>query len=106
MFHLFTTWSVGVMNGLWHDQSGLPTGYKYGTMAIASGISIMNSVGNLKLPVTHPGPTITGICLIPFVVGSIFCTGNYFGKSAAHLIKDGSAKLMGDYEIKAKPKSK
>jgi hypothetical protein len=78
---LFSTWTVGALNGYKLKEDGLPNSIKYGTMALTSGINIVKGLGNLKTPIINPGLSILGLgVMIPFFVGTTFCVGNYVGK--------------------------
>ncbi len=74
------------MNGYTQKENGLPTGYTYGTIGVASIIQFGHSLANLnKMPKTvTPVQVVAGFALIPFAVGTFFCLGNYMGKSARH----------------------
>ncbi len=89
MLHYYTTWLIGGMNGYTQKENGLPTGYKYGAIGVASIIQCGRSLARLdKLPKPiTPGLVVAGFGLIPFAVGTFFCLGNYMGKSARH-VKD------------------
>ncbi len=90
MLHYYTTWLIGSMNGYTQKENGLPTGYKYGTIGVASIIQCGRSLGNLhKLPKpVTPGQVVAGFALIPFAIGTFFCLGNYMGKSARHALSN------------------
>lgn len=82
---LFSTWSVGALNGYKLKEDGLPNSIKYGTMALASGIHIVKGLGNLKTPIINPGISLFGLgVIVPFMVGTTFCVGNYVGKGVRY----------------------
>ncbi len=81
MIHYYTTWAVGAMNGYTKPENGLPTGYKYGTIAVASGWQCIRSLSKLPKDLSA-SLFLAGLVAIPIAVGSIFCLGNYMGKSS------------------------
>jgi hypothetical protein len=82
---LFSTWFVGTLNGYKLKEDGLPNSIKYGTMALATGIHIAKGFGNLKIPIINAGASILGIgVIIPIMVGTTFCVGNYVGKGVRY----------------------
>ena len=86
---LFSTWAVGALSGYSLKDNDLPTGYKYGTMALTTGIHIVKSLANVDLQPyrTRPGSLVMGLFVgIPLMVGSTFCVGDFFGKSARHVV--------------------
>lgn len=82
---LFSTWTVGALNGYKLKEDGLPNSIKYGTMALASGVNIVKGFANLKTPITNPGISLLGLgVMMPFIVGTTFCIGNYVGKGVRY----------------------
>jgi hypothetical protein len=117
----FSTWAVGLMNGIItpHKDAttaatataqGLPTGFKYGTIGLVSGVGMANAIGNLTS--AHlPLPRIQALGIfagIPLLVGSVFCTGHFVGKSVRYSLTDigkqiyESVKSIENIEIKPK----
>lgn len=81
-----STWLVGFMNGC--NDNGIPNYIKYGTMTLTatinSGVSYTsNPNANSHLPpVVRIGSIALGSSL---VAGSIFCFGNFVGKSVNYI---------------------
>jgi hypothetical protein len=91
MFHYGTTWAIGAINGYMLPEHGLPTGYKYGTIALASGIQLVKAIGSDAfkdlLPRRAASTLLTVVLGLPFFVGAVFCTGSYMGKSTRYCIE-------------------
>jgi hypothetical protein len=88
MIYLGTAWATGAMHGYTLKEQGLPTTYKYATLSLvtvmqmARTLGAEKSIGQLR---SHPASTIAGIFVgIPIFVGTVFCTGHFFGKSVRH----------------------
>lgn len=80
---LFSTWSIGILNGYTLKENGLPNSIKYGTMVLASGIHIVKDLGNFTKPI--PKTTMVGVFVaIPIMIGATFCVGNYLGKGVRY----------------------
>lgn len=81
-----STWAVGIINGYQHKENRLPASYKYGIISLASGLNIIKALGRQSIPIANPNSLLIGLFVgIPFIAGSMFCTGNMLGKSIRHL---------------------
>ena len=83
---LFSTWSTGLLNGVSLPEKGLPASYKYGMMGLTSGLCMMNAIGRMNVEQTrymsrYLAGTVVGI---PIMVGAVFCTGHFLGKSTRY----------------------
>ncbi len=89
MFHIATVWTMGGINGYMLPENGLPTGYKYGALAIASGIQYIKAIGSDAFKELIPRRAVSGVLTtmfgVPIVMGAVFCTGSFLGKSVRHL---------------------
>ena len=93
---LFSTWTVGALNGYKLKEDGLPNSIKYGTMALSTGVHIVKGFSNLKTPIVNPGANLFGLFVaIPVMIGATFCVGNYVGKGVRYVedSRSGSLKL-------------
>ncbi len=90
MFHQIATWSVGAMNGFLVPDGGLPASYKWGAIALASGMHMTKIVGSLELPLRTPPKSIGASLLIaPVWMGALFCSGSFVGKSGRAVLDRG-----------------
>ncbi len=77
----FTTWATGILNGYTLEKGGLPTGIKYTTLGISSGIGIIKVLSGLPNPIPRSTPISAIFWMPPLLAGSTFCVGNQLGKA-------------------------
>lgn len=88
MLYLGTAWATGAMHGYTLKEQGLPTTYTYATLSLVTVMQMARSLGaetSITQMKVFPASTIAGIFVgIPLFVGTVFCTGHFFGKSVRH----------------------
>ena len=77
MATVFTTWGVGALQGFTHKENVVPTSVKYTTMSVATGLSLIKAIPQVKKPIDLGGALIA----IPLLIGSVFCLGTQMGKA-------------------------
>jgi hypothetical protein len=86
---LFSTWSVGVLNGCKPEsiKEDFPRSIAYSSIAVTSLLHMTTAIGKLERP--HLSGRFAGLfVVIPAMVGSIFCVGHQTGKAIRFLTKE------------------
>lgn len=90
MIPVFTTLSVGVLNGYTKNEHGLPNKIKYGTLGITIFSATVKIIAKeiLEFGKCPIGRTL-GICIsTPILMGMHFCMGHHMGKAIRYIEDD------------------
>lgn len=68
---IYTTWIVGTLNGYNIHKDGLPKSLIYGTIGLLTGVSMLNILSEIKLPIIRGS-------LSSIFIGSLLITGTVF----------------------------
>jgi hypothetical protein len=82
----FSTWATGVFNGYQHKDNGIPNSYKYTVMSLSTVMHMIKVLGSQPNPLPRTNNLLFSLFVgVPFLVGSVFCTGDMMGKSIRYL---------------------
>lgn len=83
---LFSTWASGALNGYQHKDDGIPASYKYTIMSLTTILNMGKVLANQPVPLPRTNNLLFSLFIgVPFITGSVFCTGNMIGKSVRYL---------------------